>query len=73
MKYLTFKTINDLIEIYFNDLLLGYYVMDVDGFYYFKVYKDDGGLWSDYILKEITDKLFEINKDWKEEINKILK
>lgn len=48
---------------------LGYAYQEVDGFYVFQFNSKDG-VWSDYALREITDKLFELNKDWAEQIDK---
>lgn len=54
-----------------NNKTIGTFIQDVDGFYYFEAIST--GLWSDYALKAISDKLFELNKPWANQINKDFK
>jgi len=57
----------NLIPFKFNNNHFGDAVLDVDGFYYF-VFKDKGGYWSEYSLKLISEKLTELNKGWNDYI-----
>ncbi len=52
-----------------NNKHLGYAYQEVDGFYVFQ-FEDNNGCWSDYSLKAISDKLFELNKNWNEHLKK---
>ena len=38
--------------------------MDVDGYYYYWPEKEKGGCWSPWMLRDVTDKLDEVNKPW---------
>jgi len=50
---------------------VGSLVMDVDGYFYFWPV-DNNGAWSSYHLKEVANKLDEINKQWNEQLEKDL-
>lgn len=41
-----------------------------DGYYDWWPPKSNGGCWPSYILRQIADKLDELNKPWDDEINK---
>ena len=46
-------------------------ILNIDGFYYFSILDTPiNGLWSDYVLAEIVNKLKELNHDWKEHLDK---
>lgn len=47
-------------EVYFNKQHLGYFYMEVDGFYVF-IPKGHNGYWNEYSLRMIADKLEELN------------
>lgn len=49
--------------------LLGLLEMDIDGFYYFSA-AGRNGYWSSHLLKQITNKLDELNKPLEEKIKK---
>jgi hypothetical protein len=51
--------------------LIGDLIMDVDGHFYFWP-EDNNGAWSSYHLKELADKMDEINKSWDEQVEKQL-
>ena len=51
-----------------NNNLVGNFIQDVDGFFYFSS-TGEGGLWSDYFLLEIGTKLKELNKPWSDHID----
>lgn len=53
-----------------SNKLIGKFVQDVDGFFYFSQEERDGGLWSDYILLEVGSKLKQINEPWLKQIEK---
>jgi hypothetical protein len=54
-----------------NNKLLGELILNIDGFYYFSILDTPvNGLWSDYALSEIVNKLKELNHDWKEHVDK---
>lgn len=52
-----------------NNKLIGHFILSDDGYYQFAPYDIDGGLWSDYVLLEVANKLKAINKPWDDEIN----
>lgn len=56
-----------------NDKLIGKFVPDVDGFFYFLPENNNKGLWSDYTLIEIGNRLKEINKPWDDHLKEIFK
>jgi hypothetical protein len=61
---------NNLEEAYFNTKHIGSFVRDVDGFFYYSP-NSEGGIWAEYELREIADKLKEMNKAWNEEIERV--
>jgi len=50
---------------------VGSLVMDVDGHFYFWPV-DNNGAWASYHLRELADKMDEINKSWDEQVEKDL-
>ena len=57
-----------------NNEVIGHFILDVDGYYYFVPNGlNEGGVWSDYVLLEIGTKLKEINKPWNYQINEYFK
>jgi len=56
------------IRVQSSNKLIGKFIQDVDGFFYFSEEEKNGGLWSDYVLLEIGSKLREINRPWLEKI-----
>lgn len=52
---------------------IGNFVMDVDGFFYYSPSKKLDGLWSEHSMREVADKLKELNKDWEEQIDRQMK
>lgn len=46
-----------------NQKLVGELIMDVDGYFYFWP-EDNNGAWSSYLLRQLADKIDEINKPW---------
>lgn len=53
---------------YKNQKLLGYFRLDIDGYYYFEDMPNSGN-WSSYALRQIADKLDEINKPYDDKVN----
>jgi hypothetical protein len=53
-------------NVYYNDVLVGQFVKEVDGFFYFFDDKPNRGLWQSHILRFIADKLDEINKPYQD-------
>lgn len=51
-----------------NGKHLGYFRLDVDGYYYFEELPN-GGYWSAHSLRHIANKLDEINKPYDDEVN----
>jgi hypothetical protein len=47
-------------EVYFNKQHLGYFYMEVDGFYVF-IPKGHNGYWNEFSLRILADKLEELN------------
>jgi hypothetical protein len=55
-----------------NNNLVGYFIQDVDGYYYFGEYQPNkGGNWSDYVLLELGTKLRELNKPWDDHLSNV--
>ncbi len=56
-----------------NNKLIGNFYLEVDGFFYFAENEHNGsnGLWSDYALLEIGNKLKELNKPWVEKLEEL--
>ena len=54
-----------------NGKLVGDLIMDVDGHFYFWP-EDNNGAWRSYQLRELADKIDEINKSWDEQVEKQL-
>jgi hypothetical protein len=52
-----------------NGVYLGYAYKEVDGYYVFVFGNNFGGFWSDYSLREIANKLTELNLEWDKHIN----
>ena len=75
-EYLTLKEISDTnksFEVLFGkDLLIGKFIILDDGFYEFFPEKYDGGCWAAYTLRELADKLDELNKLWNDYLTKEL-
>lgn len=55
-----------------GDKLIGYFVPDIDGFYYFRP-EEDGGYWNEYSLLELGNKLKELNQDLYDKLKKFEK
>ena len=55
-----------------NGVILGDIYMEVDGFFVFWPNEDVNkkGYWESWVFREIADKLDEMNKPWKEEIDR---
>jgi len=57
-----------------NNKVIGHFILDVDGYYYFAPNGlNEGCVWSDYVLLEICTKLKDINKPWSDQINEYFK
>lgn len=54
--------------VYENGVAMGLLMKEVDGFYVFFPDSPNGGFWSEGVLKQLADKLAELNKEWKEKI-----
>jgi len=52
-----------------NGKLIGELLMDVDGYFYFWP-EDNNGAWSSYHLREVANKLDELNKEWDKQVEK---
>lgn len=52
---------------YENKKHLGYFRLDIDGYYYFEDIPNSGN-WSSYALRQIADKLDEINKPYDDKV-----
>lgn len=58
-------------KFYYENVELGDVYKEVDGFYVF-VPHISGGSWDSWVLRKISDKLDEMNKPWKEQIERDL-
>lgn len=64
------KSPGELEVVYENGVILGAFVMDVDGYFYFFPELSRGGHWSQEVLHELALKLEEINAPWDEQMQK---
>ena len=55
-----------------NGKLIGELIMDVDGYFYFWP-ADNNGAWAANHLRELANKLDELNKEWNKQVEKELK
>ena len=60
-------------KVLFGDRLLGYFIMDIDGYYYFDYVTAPNGLWTSYSLRMVADLLEEINKPHEDKIKEYFK
>ena len=60
-------------RVLFRNRLLGHFVMDVDGFYYFDYVTAPNGLWTSYSLRMVADLLEEMNKPYEDNIKEYFK
>lgn len=73
---LTFNSLtNRKYEIIGNKKVLGHLIMMEDGYFYcqFAEYDFIHQVWSDYVLEEIVNKLEELNRPIKEQLNQYFK
>ena len=56
-------------RVLFGDRLIGYLIMDVDGYYYFDYTTQENGFWTSHSLRMIADLLDEVNKSHDDNIN----
>lgn len=54
---------------YENDVKMGELIINDDGYYVFFP-ENRTGYWPDFILKDLSEIMIELNKPWEEEINK---
>lgn len=52
-----------------SNMILGHFIRDVSGHFYFDLLKEKQGLFSDYILEELAYHLKSINKPWNKHLN----
>jgi hypothetical protein len=60
-------------RVMFNNRIIGYFIMDLDGYYYFDYDADTNGLWTSHSLRMVADLLEEINKPHEDKINEYFK
>jgi hypothetical protein len=74
MKQLTTEPMNETNhKVLFGDRLLGYFTMDIDGFYYFDFVTAPNGLWTSYSLRMVANLLEEMNKPHEDNIKEYFK
>lgn len=56
-----------------SDKVIGYFIQEDDGYFYFILSEASTGLWSDYTLLELGTKLRELNKPWEDYFNEHFK
>jgi hypothetical protein len=73
MNKLRTETINDVHhKVLFNDRLIGYLMMDVDGYYYFDHTTQENGFWSSHSLRMVANLLDDINKPHDNEVKEYI-
>ena len=60
-------------RVLFGDRLLGHFIMDIDGYYYFDYVTSPNGLWTSYSLRMVADLLEEMNKPYEDNIKEYFK
>jgi len=60
-------------KVLFGERLIGYFIMDIDGFYYFDYITTPNGLWTSYSLRVVADLLEEMNKPYEDKIKEYFK
>jgi len=60
-------------RVLFGNRLLGHFIMDVDGFYYFDYVTAPNGLWTSYSLRMVADLLEEMNKPYENNVKEYFK
>jgi hypothetical protein len=64
------EIINDANQkVLFGNRLIGYLIMDIDGYYYFDYTTQANGFWTSHSLRMIADLLDEVNKSHDDNIN----
>lgn len=70
MKHFEAKRITDShFDVIFspNQKVVGKFILDVDGFFYFWPEREDGA-WSSWSMKEIAEMMEDMNREWEEKI-----
>lgn len=73
MEKITTKQEGDRITFWFNKVFLGYAYIEVDGFYQYQFPKENTGVWSAWVLREIANILDALNKPYEEQIEEYFK
>ena len=60
-------------RVLFGNKLIGYLIMDVDGYYYFDHTVQENGFWTSHSLRMIADLLDDINKPLDDNIKEYFK
>jgi hypothetical protein len=60
-------------KVLFGEKLIGYFIMDVDGYYYFDYVTVQNGLWTSYSLRMVADLLEEMNKPYDDKVKEYFK
>lgn len=63
---------NETFCVFFNEVFVGQFYQEVDGYYVYTSNKNDGFV-DAVFLRALADKLDEINKPWHDEVVKLLK
>jgi hypothetical protein len=68
------EIVNDVIQrVLFGNKLVGSFIMDVDGYYYFEKTTQGNGFWTSHSLRMIADLLDSINKPHNDKIKEYFK
>ena len=70
-KLITYKKISDSIywAVFQNNAVFGEIYKEVDGYFYFQPNNKLTGCVPAHILREVADKMDELNKSWNEQID----
>jgi len=60
-------------KVLFGDRLIGHFIMDIDGYYYFDYVTAPNGLWTSYSLRMVADLLEEMNRPNENNIKEFFK
>jgi hypothetical protein len=60
-------------RVLFGNKLIGYLIMDVDGYYYFDHTVQENGFWTSHSLRMVADLLDDINKPHDDKIKEYFK
>ena len=72
-KLTTYRINNHHHKVLYGEKHIGYFIMDVDGYFYFDHITTNEGFWTSYSLRMIADLLDEMNKPYDDRLKDYFK